>query len=258
MKNAGCTLLIALAVLVAAVTLAVQSPIGITLLAGTVAGAIAWRISKRHYLKKYLIEGLELQAKVMDSLAKDDLPDFTHTLALNAKEQVLYVLPLVSLTEYQSTGSTYSGTNVGLSIPVGGNLRANVGGHTGQITKNPEQLMIVDQGQAIFTNQRIVFIGAKEVRDWDLSKTVSLDSAPNATSVKIAVTNHDRISGLQAVGYQGFGPGFVAAYAFNWSQQGAAAARKWAKETAEDIRSALAAEAAKNAKPNPPELEQPK
>ena len=175
-------------------------------------------------------------------------------MALNPKQQVLFVAPLVALTEYQSTGSTYSGTNAGLSFPVGGNLRANVGGHTGQITKNPEQLMVIDQGQAVFTNQRIVFSGAKEVRDWDLSKTVSLVPAPNATSVKIAVTNHDRVSGLQAVGYQGFGPGFVAAYAFNWSQQGAAAARKWAKETAEQIRSVLAAETAKNASPKPPEI----
>ena len=194
MKNAVCTLLIAIAVLVGAVTMALQSPFRTMLLVGAVCGAIALRISKQHYLKKYLIEGLELQVNVVVDLAKDELPDFTHRLALKLKEQVLYVVLVVLLSEYQNTGSAYSGNNAGLSFSGGGNMRGNVGGHTDQITKYAGQLMIVNQEQVIATNQRIFFSGAKEVHDWDPSKTVSLIPGPNATSVKIAVTNHDRIS----------------------------------------------------------------
>ena len=108
--------------------------------------------------------------------------------------------------------------------------------------------MIVDQGQAIFTNQRIVFSGAKFVRDWDLKSTVSLEPGPNGINVKIAVTNRDRTSGLQALDIYGFGPGYAAAYVFNLFQEGEAAAKKWANDLANEIRTIAAAERAKKAK----------
>ena len=169
-------------------------------------------------------------------------------LTLKSGEQAIYACPIVSLTEYQSTGSTYSGGSAGISFPLAGRVRGNIGGQSGSITKNPEQLMIVDQGRAVFTDQRIIFSGAKFVREWDLDKVVDLVPSDNGYSVRIAVSNRDRTSGLQALTPFDFGPGFPAAYAFNLHQTGKEEANKWTTNLLGEIQKAietLKAEAAK-------------
>ncbi len=154
----------------------------------------------------------------------------------------------MALTEYESTGSSFSGGTAGVSFPLTDTIGGNVGGMKGSFTRNPEQLMIVDQGKAIFTNQRILFSGAKFVRDWNLKDTVSLEPGPNGFDVKIAVINRDRTSGLQATNLNDFGPGYAASYVFNLSQNGLDSANQWAKALALEIREAVSVERSKTSK----------
>ncbi|MEN9993173.1 MAG: hypothetical protein RLY83_743 [Actinomycetota bacterium] len=219
----------------------------IPILIGIGAAITKHFVDKRNNEARYL-DGLDEQAKTMDALANGELANSGVATALNKGEETICVLPNVSLTEYQSTGSTYSGGNAGVSFPLVGNIRGHVGGQRGSITRNPEQLMIVDMGQAIFTNQRILFSGAKFVRDWELDKVVSLEPGPNGVDVKIAVTNRERTSGLQAPDLFSFGPGYAAAYVFNLKHDGAANAKKWAKDLAKELRNVAATERAKKAK----------
>jgi hypothetical protein len=214
---------------------------------GAAAAILIAVYNKRTKAIKFLA-GLDQQAATLDALANGELAPAGLAIALGKDEKALCVLQSMALTEYQSTGSSYSGSNAGVSFPLFGRVRGNVGGQRGSITRNPEELLVVDQGQAIFTNQRIVFSGAKFVRDWDLKKTVSLEPGPNGIHVKIAVTDRDRTSGLQAFDVNGFGPGYAAAYAFNLSQSGEAEAKQWATNLAREIRSVAAAERAKKAK----------
>jgi hypothetical protein len=224
-----------------------STPAGWVLL--IVVGLIIWFAVYQIRAKKQekFLEGLKYQATQLSLVAEGKLQDTSLAISLNKDEKVLATLPYTLLTEYQSTGSTYSGTNAGVSFPLFGSIRGNVGGQGGQFTKNPEQLMAVDTGKAIFTNQRIIFSGAKFVRDWDLDKVVSLEPGPNGFNVKIAVSNQARTSGLQSPDINMFGPGYLAAYAFNYYSNGAAAAKKWADELVENIRKTVEIEQAKKA-----------
>lgn len=196
-------------------------------------------IASKRARQKQLEESLLQQSAYFAQLSKAALPTEFAAIALAKGEKVLVTLPGVGLTEYESTGSTYNGMNAGVSFPLIGSLRGNVGGQGGNITKNPEQLMIVDSGTAIFTNQRVLFSGAKFVRDWDLTKIVALEPGPNGFNIRLAVSNHERTSGLQAPSPYVLGPGYLAGYAFTWNQEGEAAARKWLENISDQLEQAV-------------------
>lgn len=247
-QKVGCWGVFSLIIVLGLIVSMLSTPAGWVLL--IVVGLIIWmavyqiRVSKQ---EKFL-NGLSHQADQLSLVASGKIQDTALAMALNKGEKVLATLPYTLLTEYQSTGSSYSGGNAGVSFPLFGSVRGNVGGQGGQITKNPEQLMAIDTGTSIFTNQRIVFSGAKFVRDWDLDKVVSLEPGPNGFNVKIAVSNQSRTSGLQSPDMNLFGPGYLAAYAFNYHQNGAASAKKWADELVTQIRQTVEIERAKKTK----------
>ena len=202
----------------------------------------------RQAKQKSFLESLEAHAQVLDEIAEGKDVQVDSGFSLKNGEKLIYAMPLVALTEYQSTGSTYSGASGGISFPIAGGIRGNVGAQGGELTKNPDQLMVVDQGRAIFTDQRIVFSGAKLVRDFDLDKIVDLSPSANGFSVRIAVSNRERTSGLQSLSVESFGPGFVAGYVFTLHDQGAAKAKEWAKDVSARLR-AVAAEQRNRSKP---------
>ena len=191
------------------------------------------------------VDNMEACANIIEDMTSGKEPELSVGMALQKGEKLIYVMPMVALTEYESSGSSFSGVNAGVSLPLFGDVRGNVGGMGGQFVKNPEVLTQVDYGQAVFTNQRIVFSGAKMVRDWDLSKTVSLEPGANGLNVKIAVSNRERTSGLQALNVFAFGPGYPAGYVFTLFDDGEAAAKKWAFGVAKQLRDAVASERAK-------------
>ena len=241
----GCVAILVLVVLIGIGQFLFTNPAGWLLVACVVTLIIVVRTNKKKEGQQKLIESLENSAQILDNIVagKVSEPEVGFTLAKG--EKFIYSLPIVSLTEYQSTGSSYSGTSAGVSFPIAGRIRGNVGGQSGEITKNPEQLMIVDQGRVIFTDQRILFAGAKLVRDWDLDKIVELSPGPNGYTVKIAVSNRERTSGLQALtGYE-FGPGFVASYVFTLHSDGAAKAKEWVDDLTKRLRAGAASERAK-------------
>lgn len=217
-----------------------QSPLFWLFLVLGATGAVVFHFYNKRTNELKFLAGLDQQAQTLDALAAGQLANQTIAVALNKGESIVCILPNIALTEYQSTGATYSGGNAGISFPLAGSLRGNVGGQGGSFTKNPEQLMIIDQGQAIFTTQRILFSGSNFVRDWELDKVVTLEPGPNGVDVKIAVTNRDRTSGLRSIDFFSFGPGYAAAYVFNLKQNGAASAKKWAKDLATEIRTLVA------------------
>ena len=241
----GCGLLIIIGVLFYVGQFLFTNPLGWVLMVVGIAIAIASSISRKKTKQLKLIESLENSAQVLDDMVAGKEPSLDVGFSLQKGEKLIYSMPTVALTEYQSTGSSYSGSSAGVSFPIVGGIRGNVGGQSGEITKNPEQLMIVDQGRVMFTDQRIIFSGAKLVRDWDLDKAIEVAPGPNGFNVKIAVSNRERTSGLQALtGYE-FGPGFAAAYVFTLHSQGAAEAKKWANELSERMRKGAASERAK-------------
>jgi hypothetical protein len=241
----GCGVAVIIAILFYVGQFLFTNPLGWILMIGGIAALIASSVSRKRKKQLKLIESLENASQILDDMVAGKEVSLDVGISLQKGERLIYALPNVALTEYQSTGSSYSGGSVGVSFPLVGRIRGNVGGQSGQITKNPEQLMIVDQGRAFFTDQRIIFSGAKLVRDWDLDKAIEVAPGPNGFNVKIAVSNRERTSGLQALtGYE-FGPGFAAGYVFTLHSQGAAAAKKWANELSKRMRDGAASERAK-------------
>jgi hypothetical protein len=247
-KMGGCSKFFYIVLGLFFVLIAMSTPIlWVFLLIGVAAAVFAYIVNNRTKQKDLLL-GLDQQAIALESLAAGTSMVTPLAISLAKGEKPICVLPSVALTEYESTGSSFSGGTAGISFPLTDTIGGNLGGMKGSFTRNPEQLMIVDQGKAIFTNQRILFSGAKFVRDWSLKDTVSLEPGPNGFDVKIAVTNRERTSGLRGININDFGPGYAAAYAFNLSQNGLESANQWARDLAEEIRVAVSLERAKKSK----------
>ena len=231
----GCSLLILLVIVAAIFKFVADNPgIWVLVIFAAVLIFIAVR-NNRDARKDKVIESFNENADKLDALAASSEGPQGVTLALKKDERALFALYKASLVEYASTGSTFASTNMGVSVPLFGRVRGNIGGSEGQITKNPEELTVVDNGTVVYTNQRIVFTGARLVRDWEFEKVLNLTIGQNGTSVQIAVSNRDRTSGLVGDDYS-FGPGLPAGYAYTWYQEGEKVARDFLRDTATRMR----------------------
>jgi hypothetical protein len=158
-------------------------------------------------------------------------------------EQALFDVTKVELLEFRSTGSSYSGGSAGISFPLFGRIRGNVGGSQGQIKRNPDVLTVVDIGTVKVTSERILFIGERESRVFELDKVLDYELGPNGLWVKIAMSNKSKREGFQHMALDQITLGMAFGVANAWSNDGEAAALKYARDAAVQIRNAMAAEA---------------
>jgi hypothetical protein len=234
----GCGLFFLLAIVIYVFQFITANPIlWIVVLLVVVGVIVGVRASKRQKRSDIMTAFLATADK-LDALAADQAGPKDITLTLRKDERALFAMYNAPLVEYASSGSTYSGTNLGVSVPLFGSVRGNIGGSQGSFTKNPEELTIVDTGLVVFTTQRIVFTGAKLVRDWEFSRILNLDIGENGSSVRIAVSGNGRTSGFQS-GPLEFGVGLPAGYAHTWFDEGEEAARAWLRRTAKNMREAV-------------------
>lgn len=118
------------------------------------------------------------------------------TVVLKRGERVFYSLPHVSLVEVQRAPGQYTGGYSGFSFRLTRNVRYHVGGSRGTYVQGAEQLKITDEGSATITNQRVVFAGAKNAREWSYSKLVSIEHDDQRPVTMIGVSSRQKISGL--------------------------------------------------------------
>jgi hypothetical protein len=243
MKNPGCLVWLALLFIVGAIGNALKDPnaliflgVVVVLVVGIVIMAKRGSGSKRDHSDELLALATDL-----DTWAAGDMA--TGTALTKGDEVALFDLPNVDLLDFKSTGSTYSGGNAGISFPIVGRIRGHVGGSQGQITRNPEQLMIVDNGTLKITSARIIFVGAKEAREIAISKLLDVELGPNGLWAKLAISSKAKREGFQHMAVDQIPIGMAIGIANEWANGGQAAAKKYALSTAEDIRKTLAAEA---------------
>ena len=159
-------------------------------------------------------------------------------------EQLLFVLPNVELLEYKSSGSTYSGGNAGVSFPLFGRVRGNVGGNRGSFSRNPEELILSDVGRLKVSTQRLIYVGEKEAREIDLDKVLDFELGPNGLWVKLAMSNRQKREGFQHMQVDQIPIGMAIGIAKEFADKGLDAAKLYAKNLAADIRATIEAEAA--------------
>lgn len=206
---------------------------------------IATIVTGKASTKKRLAQ-LEQQAVILDRLVENEFKIEDTVFSLEKDEVLIYHLDNVVLTEYRSTGSTYSGGYAGVSFRVAKGVRLNTGRTGGSSTRNPETSQPIDSGDLTVTNQRIVFSGANQVRVFDLDKVVNMEAGPNGLTVSISVSNRERTSGLQSPNLDDISPGMAVSLAAAWHDGGKEAAIKDAQEMASQLRKAVADERSKN------------
>jgi hypothetical protein len=206
---------------------------------------IATILTGKASAKKRLLQ-LEQQAVILDQLVANDFKVEDAVFSLEKDEVLIYHLDDVVLTEYRSTGSTYSGGYAGVSFRVAKGVRLNTGRTGGSSTRNPETPQPIDSGDLTVTNQRVVFSGANQVRVFDLDKVVNMEAGPNGLTVSISVSNREKTSGLESPNLADISPGMAVSLATAWHDGGKKAATKDAQEMAGQLRKAVADERAKN------------
>lgn len=230
MKNSGCATILSIAVLLIAVSFAIQNPYALIALVVVVGLAIfgGIKFSRAAKMRKSLSDKshFENQSQKLSHLASSLGAGFNSSLSLRKGEVLVYVLPAVGLIETRSTGSTWSGGSQGVSIRIMKGVSYRVGATKGQLVRNPEALQQVDQGAATFTNQRVVFTGSSTNREWAFDKMLNVDAGGGGVTVNMAVSNRQKTSGLVCLDFDDITPGFAVAIANDFAIGGLEQAKK--------------------------------
>lgn len=191
------------------------------------------------------LESLYKQTAILEGMEDGSFTDDDFVFSTQKDEVVIARVSQTILNEYRSNGSTSSGGFGGVSFPVFGKVRANVGGYSGKSRRNPEESTPIDVGTSTYTNQRIVFAGENVVREFDLGKLVNLEAGDNGITLTIAVSNRDKASVLSSINFDDLTPGIAASIAVAYQEGGKSMAIEKIKETRKQIADAIALETAK-------------
>ena len=90
------------------------------------------------------------------------------------REEVLFVLRGVSLVELRTVTRSYKGTSHGMSIRIAKGVYYRPGMHAGKITDSSEEWKVLDAGgDMVISNQRIVYTGSRNTREFPFAKLVA-------------------------------------------------------------------------------------
>lgn len=176
--------------------------------AAAIAIAVVTSIGSKKRANEALWAGLTAQAYAFENMAKSGFGQ-TAPFSLEKGEKFIAEVQGVSLAEFKSNGSTYQGGNLGVSVPLFGRVRANVGASRGQVVRNPAALTVLDQGSASFTTTRVIFTGVQQTRVFDLDKVVHFEPGPNGLSVTISTANRESTSTLMTNDNTALAPGIL-------------------------------------------------
>ena len=77
----------------------------------------------------------------------------------------------------------YSGGYGGVSFPIFGRVRLNTGRMGGTVKQGEESISNTDSGNALVTNTRIMFAGAKRTKEWRFDKMMSCSHIPGGITI---------------------------------------------------------------------------
>jgi hypothetical protein len=198
-----------------------------------VVAAVAFALNKSKQSQS--IAALTAMAKELRQI-ENEIPKLTGSfLALEPGEFAFYERSNVQLREYKSPGRESSGGFGGVGVRLTQGISVGGGGYKGQSRAKPEELTVLDTGKAIFTNQRVIFVGPNHNREWELDKLLDLQIGDNGFEVSAAVSNRNRTSALAADASMGVTPGILFAIAVQLSKGQEDEARKTAGDIARQI-----------------------
>jgi hypothetical protein len=113
-------------------------------------------------------------------------------------ERVYLCLDGAALIEPRREAGHWEGRSQGVSVRVPGtkSMRYRVGASHGTYVQGVERPTPIDSGQFVITDQRAVFLGQKQTREWAWSKLIGITHAGDAPWSAIAVSNRAKVSGV--------------------------------------------------------------
>jgi hypothetical protein len=118
------------------------------------------------------------------------------TLVLKRNERAFLTLTGAGLVETRRGAGQYVGGYSGFSFRVAKGVRYHVGGTRGHYEAGAEQPTVIDTGTASVTDQRVVFQGAKQTREWAFSKLLGYQHFDVPAWTAIQVSNRQKTSGV--------------------------------------------------------------
>lgn len=133
-------------------------------------------------------------AQTFNGLTAPDSPNLP--LVLKRNEHAFFTLTGAGLVESRRGAGHYVGGYSGFSFRVAKGVRYHVGGTRGHYEAGAEQPTVIDTGTATITDQRVVFQGAKQTREWAFAKLLGYQHFDTPPWTAIQVSNRQKTSGL--------------------------------------------------------------
>lgn len=100
------------------------------------------------------------------------------------------------LIEPRRAPGHFEGGHQGASFRVAKGVTYRVGGSRGTYVPGPESPTPIDQGDALISNKRVVFRGAKQTREWLFDKLLGYDHDERDGWTALQVSNRQKTSGV--------------------------------------------------------------
>lgn len=117
-------------------------------------------------------------------------------LILRAKEKAFLVAAGAVLIEPRTMPGQYVGGSRGTSFRVMKGVSFRVGSSRGTYQPGPTSPTPIDTGQAVITDQRVIFGGTKASREWAYTKLIGYSHADDGSWTAIQVSNRQKTSGI--------------------------------------------------------------
>lgn len=122
-------------------------------------------------------------------------------LQLKKGEVIFAIVENAALVEPRRLPGKWQGGSQAVSFRVAKGVYWRTGGTRGTYAQGEEAQQIIDDGgTAVITNQRIVFLGTKNTREWAFSKLLGVQHDQDLGVTYIQVSNRQKVSGF---GYGG-------------------------------------------------------
>jgi hypothetical protein len=115
---------------------------------------------------------------------------------LKRTEAAYSIITDVALIEPRRAPGQYKGSYSGYSFRITQGVRYHVGGSRGRYVPGPESPTIIDRGDACITDQRVLFRGPKQSREWQFAKMIGYTPSADRSWTALQVSNRQKVSGI--------------------------------------------------------------
>ena len=132
-------------------------------------------------------------AKEFTGLDQNELAD---GFVLKKAERAYALVQQAALIEPRRAPGHYEGGYQGFSVRIVKGVRYHAGGTRGHYVPGPESPTIIDNGDVLITDQRVMFRGLKQSREWAFAKLLGYSPSPDRQWMALQVSNRQKVSGI--------------------------------------------------------------